>query len=66
MDSINSSVSGIVPQLNTIKLEENQGLSLSKNLLMTSSGNGVLWNNGSSGNAWSEVPSFIPSPNHLL
>ncbi|KAL5167631.1 Dof zinc finger protein DOF3.6 [Glycine soja] len=64
MDSI-SSVSGTLPQLNTIKLEENQGLSLPKNLLMTSSGNGVLWN-GSSGNAWSEVPSFTPSPNHLL
>ncbi|TKY64872.1 Dof zinc finger protein DOF2.4 [Spatholobus suberectus] len=64
MDSI-ASVSGIMPQLNTIKLEENHGLSLPKNLLMTSSGNDVLWNNGS-GNAWSEVPSFTPSPNHFL
>ncbi|RDY08016.1 Dof zinc finger protein DOF2.4, partial [Mucuna pruriens] len=62
MDSI-SSVSGIMPQLNTIKLEENQGLSLPKNLL-SSSGNDVFWNG--SGNAWSEVPSFTPSPNHLL
>lgn len=64
MDSI-SSVSGMMPQLNSIKLEENQSLSLQKNLLMSSSGNDVLWNNGS-GNAWSEVPSFTPSPNHLL
>lgn len=64
MDSI-SSVSGIMPQLNTIKLEENrQGLSLPKNLLMSDSGNDVLWNG--SGNAWSEVPSFTPSPNHML
>lgn len=65
MDSI-SSVSGIMPQqINTIKLEESQGLSLPKNLLMmSSSGNDALWNG--SGNAWSEVPSFTPSPNHLL
>jgi len=51
MDFI-SSGSRIVPQLSTIKLEENQGLSLPKNLLRSSSGNGVLWNG--SGNAWSE------------
>ncbi|KAK7394213.1 hypothetical protein VNO78_14735 [Psophocarpus tetragonolobus] len=63
IDSI-SSASGIMPQINTIKLEENQGLSLPKNLLMSGSGNDVLWNG--SGNAWSEVPSFSPSHNHLL
>jgi len=63
MDSI-SSLSGIMPQVNMIKLEESQGLSLPKNLLMGSSGNDVVWNG--SGNAWSEVPCFTPSHNHLL
>ncbi|KAL2329585.1 hypothetical protein Fmac_017166 [Flemingia macrophylla] len=67
MDSI-SSVSGIMPQINTVKLEESQGLSLPKNLLMmSSSGNDhALWNGSGNHNAWSEVPSFTPSPNHLL
>ncbi|ESW11229.1 hypothetical protein PHAVU_008G012500 [Phaseolus vulgaris] len=64
LDSI-SSLSGIMPQINTIKMEESQGLSLPKNLLMGSSGNDVLWNNGS-GNAWSELPCFTPSHNHFL
>ncbi|KAK7340880.1 hypothetical protein VNO77_21597 [Canavalia gladiata] len=65
MDS-SSSVSGIIPQLNTIKMEENQGVSLPKNLLMSGSGNDLFWSNGSGNNAWSEVPSFTPSPTHLL
>ncbi|XP_027352008.1 dof zinc finger protein DOF2.4-like isoform X2 [Abrus precatorius] len=63
MDST-SSVSGIMPQLNSIKMEENQGLSLPKNLLMSGSGNDLFWNG--SGNAWSEVPSFTPAPSHML
>ncbi|XP_047163811.1 dof zinc finger protein DOF2.4-like isoform X2 [Vigna umbellata] len=60
IDSI-SSLSGLMPQVNTIKMEENQGLNLPKNLLM---GNDALWNG--SGNAWSEVPCFTPSNNHML
>lgn len=64
LDSI-SGLSGLMPQVNTIKMEENiQGLNLPKNLLMGGSGNDALWNG--SGNAWSEVPCFTPSNNHLL
>ena len=61
-----SSAGGIMPQVNTAKMEENnQGLSLSKNILGSgSSGNDLFWSG--SGNAWSEVPSFTSSSSHLL
>ncbi|XP_061338353.1 dof zinc finger protein DOF3.6-like [Gastrolobium bilobum] len=55
--AMDSSVSGI-------KMEENQGLSLPKNVL-SSSGNDLFWTS-SGNNAWSEVPSFTPPTNHLL
>ncbi|WJX81090.1 Dof zinc finger protein [Trifolium repens] len=62
---------GMMPQVNTIKMEENncQGLSLSKNLLSGSeNSNDLLWNGNGSGNAnaWNESPSFTPSPSQLL
>lgn len=55
--------------INTIKMEKSnqQGMNLPKNLL-SGSGNStsnLFWNGGGSGNnAWSEVPSFTPSPSH--
>ncbi|GAU17806.1 hypothetical protein TSUD_171950 [Trifolium subterraneum] len=64
---------GMVPQVNIVKMEENncQGLSLSKNLL-NGSGNSsnLFWNGNGSGsgnaNAWNESPNFTPSPSQLL
>lgn len=58
-----TSVSGMIPQVNTLKMEENQGLSLSKNVL-GGSGNDIFWSG--SGNAWCEVPSFTSSTSHML
>lgn len=63
---------GTIPQVNNIKMEENnhQVLSLPKNLLSGSgNSNDIFWNgNGNSNaNAWNnEVPSFTPSPSQLL
>ncbi|KAE9595199.1 hypothetical protein Lal_00009320 [Lupinus albus] len=57
--SLDSSVSGINPQINTTNMEENQGLR--KNILGTNSGNNILWSG--SGTAWTELPSFTPSTN---
>ncbi|CAL0314614.1 unnamed protein product [Lupinus luteus] len=59
--SLDSSVSGINPQINTNKMEENQGLR--KNILGTNSGN-IFWSGSST--AWTEVPSFTPSTNQML
>lgn len=61
--AMDSSVSGMIPQVSTLKMEENQGLSLSKNVL-GSSGNDIFWSG--SGNAWCEVPSFTSSTTHML
>ncbi|MCI03359.1 dof zinc finger protein [Trifolium medium] len=67
-----SSVSiGMMPQVNIVKMEENncQGLSLSKNLLSgLGNSNDLFWNGNGSGNAnaWNESPSFTPSPSQLL
>ncbi|CAL0308294.1 unnamed protein product [Lupinus luteus] len=62
--ALDSTVSGIIPEVNTTKMEENHGLSLSKNVLGSNSGNNVCWSG--SGTAWSEVPSFTPSTNQML
>lgn len=67
-ETYSSSVSiGMMPQVNTVKVEENnhQGLSLPKNLLSGSgNSNDLFWNgNGNENeNAWNEVPSFTPPP----
>ncbi|XP_019454668.1 PREDICTED: dof zinc finger protein DOF3.6-like isoform X2 [Lupinus angustifolius] len=60
--SLDSSVSGINPQINTTRMEENQGLR--KNILGTNSGNDIFWSG--SNTAWTEVPSFTPSTNQML
>ncbi|KAK7273028.1 hypothetical protein RIF29_14074 [Crotalaria pallida] len=68
--ALDSSVSGIIiPQPNTPKIEENQGLmSLSKNVLGNNSnaGNDIFWSGSGNNNAWSEVPSFPSSTKHML
>lgn len=69
-ETYSSSVSiGMMPQVNTVKVEENnhQGLSLPKNLLNGSgNSNDLFWNGNGSGsgneNAWNEVPSFTSPP----
>ncbi|KAI4348160.1 hypothetical protein L6164_008916 [Bauhinia variegata] len=52
-----------MPQHTSLKMEENEGLSLSKNLL-PSSGNDQFWSGG--GNAWNDIPSFTSSTSHML
>lgn len=69
-ETYSSSVSiGMMPQVNTVKVEENnhQGLSLPKNLLNGSgNSNDLFWNGNGNGsgneNAWNEVPSFTSPP----
>ncbi|KAI4352110.1 hypothetical protein L6164_006393 [Bauhinia variegata] len=51
-----------MPQLTSVKMEENHGLSLSKNLL-ASSGNDQFW---SGGNTWNDIPSFNSSTSRIL